>query len=70
VYVLSPASVASGVVYWGNGFEGEVFAFDATSGAALWNSGSTINGAVFGQPLIDKHLFVSSWDHKLYCFGL
>ena len=70
VYVLSPASVASGVVYWGNGFEGEVFAFDATSGAALWNSGSTINGAVFAQPLIDKHLFVSSWDHKLYCFGL
>jgi hypothetical protein len=70
VFVLAPPTVANGVVYWANGYNGQVFAFDATTGAQLWSSGSTIQGATFAAPVVDGHLFVSAWDHNLYAFGV
>lgn len=65
----SPA-VGNGVVYFGAGLAKTVYAFNAQSGALLWSSGSTIGGSAFAAPIIDGHLYVGSWDHKLYAFGV
>jgi outer membrane protein assembly factor BamB len=67
---VSPPTVANGVVYFGSGLGNTLYALDATSGAQLWNSGSTITGPVFAAPVIDGILLVGSWDHKLYAFGV
>jgi outer membrane protein assembly factor BamB len=66
----SPPTVANGVVYDGNGAGNRVFAFDATTGARLWGSGLTISGPVFAAPIVvNRMLYVSSWDHKLHAYG-
>lgn len=64
------ATVANGVVYFTDGQGDEAFAFDAASGQLLWNSGATITGPTQVAPTVDGELFVSSWDHHLYAFGL
>ncbi|TAM72483.1 hypothetical protein EPN44_15895 [bacterium] len=66
----SPPSVANGVVYAGDGIGQHVRAFSAQTGALLWDSGSTIAGQTFTQPVIDGHLFVSSYDGVLHAYGL
>jgi outer membrane protein assembly factor BamB len=63
-------TVANGVVYFTDGFGNQAFAFNAATGAQLWNSGSTIGGPVMVAPTVDRFLFVSSWDHHLYAFGV
>jgi len=68
---VSPPSVAGGVVYYGDGYGNELFAFDATTGTQLWSSGATIGGAIYGAPMIvNGRVFVGAWDGKLYAFGL
>jgi outer membrane protein assembly factor BamB len=68
---VSPPSVANGVVYYGNGVGNKAWAFDATTGTKLWDSGSTITGPIFAAPtVINGMVFVASWDHKLHAFGL
>jgi outer membrane protein assembly factor BamB len=62
--------IGNGVVYFGAGLGNAVDAFNAQTGALLWSSGSAIGGPVFNAPLIDGHLYVGSWDHKLYAFGV
>jgi outer membrane protein assembly factor BamB len=47
-----------------------VFAFDASTGQQLWSSGGTITGYTQVAPTVDGRVFVSSWDHKIYAFGL
>jgi hypothetical protein len=65
------ASIANGVVYSIDGIGRELFANDAQTGAALWNSGSLITGPVFAPPSIaGGAVFVGSWNHHLYAFGL
>lgn len=64
------ATVANGVVYFTDGIGDQVFAFDAATGQQLWNSGATITGQTQVAPTVDGRVFVSSWDHKLYAFGL
>jgi outer membrane protein assembly factor BamB len=67
--VASPI-VANGVVYYGDGSKDQVFAFNAATGAQLWNSGTTITGAVYGTPTVaDGMLFVGAWDHHLHAFA-
>lgn len=66
----STPSIGNGVVYFGSGLGNAVYAFDAVSGAKLWGSGTTISGPVFAAPIIDGHLYVGSWDHRLYAFGV
>lgn len=66
----STPTIGNGVVYFGAGLGNAVYAFDALTGAKLWSSGSTITGATFAAPIVDGHLFVGSWDHKLYAFGV
>ncbi|TAM73561.1 hypothetical protein EPN44_13555 [bacterium] len=66
----SPPSVANGVVYAGDGTGRHVWAFSAQSGQHLWDSGSTITGQTFTQPVVDGgHLFVSSYGGTIYAFG-
>lgn len=65
------ASVANGVVYSVDGVGDELFANNAQTGAALWNSGSLITGPVLAPPSIaGAAVFVGSWNHDLYAFGL
>jgi GT2 family glycosyltransferase/outer membrane protein assembly factor BamB len=64
------ATVANGVVYSTNGPGERVFANDASSGAALWNSGETIAGPVFTPPTVTGgHVYVGAWDGTLYAFA-
>jgi outer membrane protein assembly factor BamB len=59
------------VVYYGDGYGNELFAFDATSGTQLWSSGATIGGSIYGAPtVVNGRVFVGAWDGKLYAFGL
>ena len=59
------------MVYYGNGYGNQLFAFDANSGAQLWSSGSTIQGAIYEAPtVVNGRVLVGAWDGKLYSFGL
>lgn len=66
---VSPPTVANGVVFYGQGYENKEYAYDASIGAILWNSGSGIGGGLYAAPtVINGQLLVPSWDHKLYAF--
>ena len=68
---VSPPTVAGGVVYYGDGPDQRLLAFDALTGTQLWSSGSTIHGSIYAAPtVINGRVYVGSWDHKLYAFGL
>ena len=59
----SPPTVANGVVFVGSGVDEIVHAYDATNGAELGNSGSTISGATFAAPTVaNGTLYVASWN--------
>lgn len=67
---MGPPTVADGVVYYGDGFGDTLFAYDAATGAHLWNSGSTIAGGIWSAPLVaNGRLYTGSWDGHLYAFG-
>jgi outer membrane protein assembly factor BamB len=67
---VSPPTVANGVVYYGDGLGNTARAFDAVTGAQLWNSGATITGGIYGAPtIVNGKVYVGSWDHKIYAFG-
>jgi outer membrane protein assembly factor BamB len=58
----STPTVANGVVFVGVGNGGAVYAFNAQTGAALWNSGGS-GGATYAAPTVaDGKLFVGSWN--------
>ncbi len=60
--------VANGVVYAAG--KNVLYAFDANSGAALWNSGSAITGTIAAAPtVVNGRLYVTAWDGHLYAFG-
>jgi len=69
--VVSPPTVAGGVVYYGTGAGSQLLAFDALSGTQLWSSNTTIQGPIYGAPMVvNGQVFVGAWDNKLYAFGL
>lgn len=69
--VVSPPTVAGGVVYYGTGADSHLLAFDAVTGTQLWSSGLTIQGPIYGAPMVvNGKVFVGAWDGKLYAFGL
>ncbi|HEX9312355.1 MAG TPA: PQQ-binding-like beta-propeller repeat protein [Actinomycetota bacterium] len=60
--MVSSPTVANGVVYFGTGGGGRVFAFDAATGSVLWNSGRSMGGGVFAPPVVvDGMVFAASW---------
>jgi outer membrane protein assembly factor BamB len=68
--IVSPPTVAGGVVYYGDGPNNAEFAFDATTGAPLWNSGTSIGGRTVVAPaVVNGQVLVSSWDHVLRAFA-
>ncbi len=68
---VSPPTVAGGVVYYGDGPGKRLLAFNAVTGRRLWSSGSTIQGPIYGAPMVvNGRVFVGAWDGKLYAFGL
>lgn len=63
--------IANGVAYFTNGWGNTVYAINASTGALLWSSGSTIGNFTFAAPTVDGgHLYVSSFDDNLYAFGI
>jgi outer membrane protein assembly factor BamB len=67
----SPPTVANGVVYYGDGGGGTEYAFNASTGALLWNSGTQIAGSIYAAPtVVNGVLLVGAWNGVLYAFGL
>jgi len=67
---MSPPTVADGVVYYGDGSGNRLLAYNAATGAHLWNSGSTIQDGIWAAPLVaNGRLYAGSWDGHLYAFG-
>jgi outer membrane protein assembly factor BamB len=67
---VSPPTVANGVLYYGDGFGGIEYAFNAATGDVLWNSGSQINGSLYAAPtVVNGQLIVGAWNGVLYAFG-
>jgi PQQ-like domain len=60
----SSPTVANGVVFVGSGLNGSIHAYDALSGAELWNSGTAIpGGATFAAPMVANGvLYTASWN--------
>jgi outer membrane protein assembly factor BamB len=66
----SPPIVANGVVYYGDGVGGTEYAFNASTGAVLWNSGTQIGGSTYAAPtVVNGELLVGAWNGVLYAFG-
>jgi len=60
---MSSPTVASGLVFVGEGGSGKVHAYSATTGQEVWNSGSTIAGATYAAPSVGGgKIFVGSWN--------
>ena len=67
---VSPPTVADGVVYYGDGIDNMLRAFNASNGTPLWDSGATITGNLYAAPtVVDGRVFVTAWDGHLYAFG-
>ncbi len=67
--VTSTPTVAGGVVYYGDGPGNHVHAYNAATGAPLWNSGNSIPGAVFAAPtVVNGWLFAASRDGRLHAY--
>jgi outer membrane protein assembly factor BamB len=67
---VSPPTVANGVVYYGDGPNDHVYAFDAATGEKLWDSETLIKAAIYAAPIVvNGRLYVGSWDKKLYAFA-
>jgi outer membrane protein assembly factor BamB len=70
-YVVGTPTVVNGVVYYADGGNDHVHAFDARTGQELWNSGSTVTAPMFTEPLVvNSRLYVGSYDNKLHAWGL
>ena len=69
--VVSSPTVANGVVYYGDGPGNELFALSGDSGAVLWHSGSTIEGAIYAPPIVvNGRLYAAAWDHVVHAYAV
>ena len=70
-FVTGAPSVANGVVYYADGAANHLHAFDASTGQALWTSGTEVNAPMFTQPVVaNGQLFEGSYDNHLHAWGL
>lgn len=57
------------MVYYGNGAGNTFMALQASSGTTLFTA--TLGGSIYAAPTVTGgQVLVSSWDGKLYAFGL
>ncbi len=62
----STPTIANGVVFVGTGVDGEVHAYNATTGAELFKTGTQNGVATYGAPLIARgKLYFGSWNGYL-----
>ena len=68
-YASSSPAVANGVVYAGS-FSHQLYAWNASSGAPLWNSGfSAMAGGIPSSPAVaNGYVYVGSLDGAMYAF--
>jgi outer membrane protein assembly factor BamB len=69
----SPPTVANGVVYGADGTGQTVYAFDASTGRALWNSGSALaagKNRIVVPPVVDAQVYVVSSSGYIWAFGV
>lgn len=70
-YVVGTPTVAGDVVYYPSGAARKIYAFDATTGAPRWNSGSDIPAPVFTAPaVVNGRVYAGAYDNKLHAWGL
>ena len=66
---VAPITIAGGVVFDPVG--SKLQAFNAASGASLWDSGSTITGAMRnGATIVNGRVYVVDWNDTIYAFGV
>ena len=59
----STPTVANGVVFAGAGAGGQVHAYNALTGAQLWNSGNQNGAGTYGAPMVARgKLYFGSWN--------
>ncbi len=64
----SSPSVVNGVVYVGNGYNGNIYALNATNGAELWSCNT--GGAVNSSPaVVSGTVYIGSEDAKIYALN-
>ena len=69
--IPSTPTVANGVVYYSDGFQGHIHAFNASTGAPLWASGSEVTGGILATPIVvNGQLLAGSYDNHLHAWGL
>ena len=69
--IPSTPTIANGVVYYSDGFHGQIHAFNAATGAKLWASGSEVTGPILATPIVvNGQLLASSYDNHLHAWGL
>jgi outer membrane protein assembly factor BamB len=69
--IPSTPTVANGVVYYSDGFQGHIHAFNASTGTPLWTSGSEVTGGIQATPIVvNGQLFAGSYDNHLHAWGL
>jgi outer membrane protein assembly factor BamB len=65
------ASIANNVVYVTGGSGSGIFAVNATTGARLWDSGTSVSGPLFPAPVIVKgQLYAGGYDNHLHKWAL
>jgi outer membrane protein assembly factor BamB len=68
---LSSPTTIPGVVFVATGIDNTVYALNSGTGAVLWNSGTTLQGAAYVAPaVIGGQVFLGAWDNHLYSFGV
>lgn len=65
----APPKIAGGVIYDPAG--SQLLAFNAATGAPLWNSGSSVSGSIqAGATVVNGTVYAVDWNDTLYAFGL
>ena len=68
---MIPPTVAAGVVWYADGDDSKLAAFEASSGERLWGSRKKIGGGIFTSPMVaNGQVFVAAFNNVLYAFGL
>ena len=63
-YAVSPAAIANGVVYYGNGLGQTLYAMDLATGKTLWSR--SVGQTLLSQPtLVNGTMFVSMWNGQV-----
>ncbi len=65
----STPAVANGVVYYADGRNKHVHAFNARTGQALWSSGAEVTSNIFAAPVVaNGAVLAASWDGRLHAW--